>query len=58
VFPGIGRKPFEWRVRDAKLHPWKQAPEDVFARVCESLNQIGEIGYSFTEVVLVCLRHL
>ncbi|MCC6863151.1 MAG: type II toxin-antitoxin system PemK/MazF family toxin [Bryobacterales bacterium] len=37
-------KSFDWRVRDAKPHPLKQAPEDVFALACRALNQIIEIG--------------
>lgn len=37
-------KSFDWRMRGAKAHPMKQAPEDVFALACESLNQIIAIG--------------
>lgn len=37
-------KSFDWKIRKAKLHPMKQAPEDVFALACESLNQIIEIA--------------
>ena len=37
-------KSFDWRVRDAKPHPWKQIPEDVFAAACETLNRIIDIG--------------
>ena len=33
-------KSFDWRVRGAKPHPWKQVPENVFQAVCEQLNQI------------------
>ena len=33
-------KSFDWRARRAKVHPWKQVPEDVFAATCEQLNQI------------------
>lgn len=37
-------KSFLWRARRAKPHPWKQAPEDVFALACKALNQIVDIG--------------
>jgi mRNA interferase MazF len=37
-------KSFDWRVRQARPHPWKQIPEDVFTRACETLNQIIAIG--------------
>jgi mRNA interferase MazF len=37
-------KSFDWRAREAKPHPWKQVPEDVFALACETLNQIIAIG--------------
>jgi mRNA interferase MazF len=53
-FAGPGRKPsyilghqpksFDWWVREAKPHPSKQIPEDVFTRACETLNQIVAIG--------------
>ena len=33
-------KSFDWKMRDAKPHPMKQAPPDVFALACDSLNQI------------------
>jgi mRNA interferase MazF len=33
-------KSFDWRVRGAKAHPWKQAPDEVFSAACEQLNQI------------------
>ncbi len=36
-------KSFDWRLRNAKVHPWKQAPEDVFESVCEKLNRIISI---------------
>lgn len=38
----LGHQPksFDWRARGAKRHPWKQAPADVFALACETLNQI------------------
>jgi mRNA interferase MazF len=42
--PGHQPKPFDWRVRQAKPHPWKQIPEDVFTHACETLNQIIAIG--------------
>ena len=35
---------FDWRVREAKPHTWKQVPEDVFTHACETLNQIVAIG--------------
>jgi mRNA interferase MazF len=37
-------KSFDWRMRRAKPHPMKQAPEEVFAMACEGLNQIIAIG--------------
>ena len=37
-------KSFDWRARSAKPHPWKQVPEEAFGLVCETLNQIIEIG--------------
>ena len=42
----LGHQPksFDWRVREAKPHRWKQIPEDVFTRACEILNQIIAIG--------------
>src|SRR5665213_1651157 len=42
----LGHQPksFDWRMRRAKAHPWKQGPEDVFARACETLNQIIAIA--------------
>lgn len=36
-------KSFDWKMRDAKLHPMRQAPLDVFSLACESLNQIISI---------------
>lgn len=33
-------KSFDWRQRNAKLHPWKKVPEDVLMSACELLNQI------------------
>jgi mRNA interferase MazF len=33
-------KSFDWRIREAKPHPWKQVPEDVLTLACETLNQI------------------
>jgi mRNA interferase MazF len=35
---------FDWRIRQAKPHPWRQIPEDIFALACETLNQIITIG--------------
>ena len=42
----LGHQPksFDWRIREAKPHPWKQIPVDVFTRACETLNQIIAIG--------------
>ena len=36
----LGHQPksFDWRVREAKLHPWKHVSEDVFARACETFE--------------------
>ena len=41
----LGHQPksFDWKQRNAKPHFWKQAPDDVFALACETLNQIIEI---------------
>lgn len=36
-------KSFNWRVRNAKLHPWKRAPEEIMETACEILNQIIEL---------------
>ena len=33
-------KSFDWRLRDAKPHPWKQVSEEVIALAGEMLNQI------------------
>ncbi len=33
-------KSFDWRLREAKPHPWKQAPEEVVVLAGEILNQI------------------
>jgi mRNA interferase MazF len=35
---------FDWRARDAKPHPFKRVPEDVYALACKALNQIIDIG--------------
>ena len=42
----LGHQPksFDWRRRRARPHPWKHAPAEVFARACETLNQIIELG--------------
>ena len=41
----LGHQPksFDWRRRHAKPHPWKRAPDDIFAAACETLNQIIEL---------------
>ena len=38
----LGHQPksFDWRVRGARPHPWKQVPPDAFLRACEALDQI------------------
>ena len=38
AFNILGHQPksFDWRAREAKPHPWKQIPEDVFTRVRDS----------------------
>ncbi len=33
-------KSFDWRQRNAKIHPWKHAPKEVFTNACLLLNQI------------------
>ncbi len=33
-------KSFDWRQRNAKIHPWKRVSKEVFTAVCERLNQI------------------
>lgn len=33
-------KSFDWRLRDAKPHPWKKAPEEILLLAGEMLNQI------------------
>jgi mRNA interferase MazF len=42
----LGHQPesFDWRVRAARPHPWKQVPENVFELSCETLNQIISIA--------------
>ncbi len=37
-------KSFDWRARNAKPHPLKRVSEESYARACESLNQIVDIG--------------
>ncbi|ANE55127.1 type II toxin-antitoxin system PemK/MazF family toxin [Methylomonas sp. DH-1] len=37
-------KSFDWRLRKAKPHPLKSLSGDLFAQVCERLNQIIQIG--------------
>ena len=36
-------KSFDWRLRKAKAHPRKRAPDGVFAVVCARLNQIVQL---------------
>jgi mRNA interferase MazF len=33
-------KSFDWRVRKAKPHPWKQVTPEIFSATCARLNQI------------------
>ena len=33
-------KSFDWRERNAKVHPWKQASEEAFECACDKLNRI------------------
>jgi mRNA interferase MazF len=42
----LGHQPksFDWRVRNAKPHPFKKVPEEAYTRACETLNQIIAIG--------------
>ena len=42
----LGHQPksFDWRVRKARPHPWKQVTDEVLAAACETLNQIILIG--------------
>ncbi|MFM2449277.1 MAG: hypothetical protein RIS44_1727 [Pseudomonadota bacterium] len=37
-------KSFDWRLRGARPHPWKQVSPSVFAASCEELNGIIAIG--------------
>ena len=37
-------KSFDWKIRNAKLHPMKKSPEDIFLMACESLNQIIDLA--------------
>ena len=41
----LGHQPksFDWRVRAAKRHPWRQVPPDVFEEACETLTQIVDL---------------
>jgi len=42
----LGHQPksFDWRARNAKPHALRKVPETPFARACETLNQIIQIG--------------
>ncbi len=33
-------KSFDWRARAARIHPWKQVPQEVYDRCRETLDQI------------------
>ena len=33
-------KSFDWRQREAKIHPWKRVPNKVLSSACELLNQV------------------
>ena len=37
-------KSFDWRVRGAKVHPLKKLAMLPFAKVCQCLNQIIQVG--------------
>jgi len=37
-------KSFDWRARHAKPHPLRVVSEEAYARACESLSQIIDIG--------------
>jgi mRNA interferase MazF len=37
-------KSFDWRARRARPHPLKRVSEEAYARACETLNQIIEVG--------------
>lgn len=37
-------KSFDWRLRRARLHPWKHVSPTVLASACEGLNSIISIG--------------
>jgi len=37
-------KSFDWRLRKAKPHFLKKLPDELFAQVCERLNQIIQLG--------------
>jgi mRNA interferase MazF len=41
----LGHQPksFDWRVRRARPHPWKQVSHDVFAAACATLNEIIDL---------------
>lgn len=37
-------KSFDWRMRRARPHPWKQMSPGIFESACEGLNSIISIG--------------
>jgi mRNA interferase MazF len=37
-------KSFDWRLRGARPHPWKQVSPTVFESACEGLNSVISIG--------------
>lgn len=37
-------KSFDWRMRRARPHPWKQVPIGVLEEACESLNSIIQLA--------------
>ena len=37
-------KSFDWRLRRARPHPWRQVSPDVFAAACEGLESIVSVG--------------
>ena len=42
----LGHQPqsFDWRLRRARSHPWRRAPDGVYSAACETLNQIIELS--------------
>ncbi|MBT8561277.1 type II toxin-antitoxin system PemK/MazF family toxin [Polynucleobacter paneuropaeus] len=38
-------KSFDWRLRNARPHPWKTLPPALFQEACDGLNSIIEIAH-------------